>query len=218
MTALDGVRTLIDTYGVPYDRIIALSHHELDIRMLIEQKGIEVFEKFANYGVVSEFVYCASLMKGVARVPWLCRWASISRNFTRKFPSAWQRWVTLVHVGQDLWHRVEARRTCRGSRARGGAGVQGGRFDRKSNIVSRYARLLQERRCSLTSSISEAAQIARHGSRGGRQARDRHSGRTFSAQGLSRRRHPCADRGRKVQGLHRRRTADITRKIRRPTG
>ena len=54
ITALDGVRTLVDAYGVPYDRIIALSHHEFDMRMLIEQKGIEVFEKFANYGVVSE--------------------------------------------------------------------------------------------------------------------------------------------------------------------
>jgi predicted O-methyltransferase YrrM len=37
--------------------------------MLIEQKGVEVFDKFANYGVVSESLYCASLMKGVPRVP-----------------------------------------------------------------------------------------------------------------------------------------------------
>jgi hypothetical protein len=69
MTALDGVRTLVDSYGVPYDKIIALSHHEFDIRMLIEQKGKEVFEKFANYGVVSYFLYSASLMQGVARAP-----------------------------------------------------------------------------------------------------------------------------------------------------
>jgi predicted O-methyltransferase YrrM len=37
--------------------------------MLIEQKGMEVFESFANYGVVSEFVYSASLMRGVSRIP-----------------------------------------------------------------------------------------------------------------------------------------------------
>ena len=39
MTALDGVSTLVDSYQVPYEKIIAVSHHELDKRMLIEQKG-----------------------------------------------------------------------------------------------------------------------------------------------------------------------------------
>jgi hypothetical protein len=65
MAALDGVRTLVDSYGAPYEKIIAVSHHELDMRMLIEQKGADVFEKFANYGVVSEFLYCASQMMGI---------------------------------------------------------------------------------------------------------------------------------------------------------
>ncbi|TWC05612.1 hypothetical protein FBZ93_103633 [Bradyrhizobium macuxiense] len=69
ITALDGVSVLVDTYKVPYERIIAVSHHEFDIRMLIEKKGIEVFEKFSNYAVVSDYVYCASLMAGVSRVP-----------------------------------------------------------------------------------------------------------------------------------------------------
>ena len=79
MTSLDGVRTLVDSYGVPYDKVIGVSHHEFDIRMLIEQKGIEVFEKLANYGVVSEFVYCASLMRGVPRVPMV---ASLGINYS----------------------------------------------------------------------------------------------------------------------------------------
>lgn len=69
MCALDGIRTLVDIYGVPYDRIVAISHHELDIRMLVEQKGVDVFDKFAGYGVVSEFVYCSSIMQGVHRPP-----------------------------------------------------------------------------------------------------------------------------------------------------
>jgi glycosyltransferase involved in cell wall biosynthesis len=79
MTALDGVRTLVDSYRIPLDRIIAVSHGELDARMLIEQKGIEVFDKFANYGVVSESLYCASLMRGVARVPMV---ASVGINYS----------------------------------------------------------------------------------------------------------------------------------------
>ncbi|MER9197303.1 glycosyltransferase [Mesorhizobium australicum] len=78
ISALDGIATLVDRYKVPFDKIIAISHHEFDIRMLIEQKGIEVFEKFANYGVVSEYVYCASLMRGVPRAPMV---ASLGINF-----------------------------------------------------------------------------------------------------------------------------------------
>ena len=69
MTALDGVHLLVDEYCVPYEKIIAVSHSEFDIRMLIEKKGIEVFEKFASYGVVSEFLYCASITRGVKRIP-----------------------------------------------------------------------------------------------------------------------------------------------------
>jgi glycosyltransferase involved in cell wall biosynthesis len=69
MTALDGVGMLTDVYGVPFDRLIGLSHHEFDIRMLVEQKGVEIFDKFAAYGVVSEFLYAASLMRGVPRAP-----------------------------------------------------------------------------------------------------------------------------------------------------
>jgi hypothetical protein len=68
MTALDGVQGLA-RYGIPNHKIIGVSHHEFDIRMLIERKGMEVFNELANYGVVSEYVYCASLMRGVQRVP-----------------------------------------------------------------------------------------------------------------------------------------------------
>jgi glycosyltransferase involved in cell wall biosynthesis len=88
MTALDGVRTLTDVYGVPHDRVIALSHHELDIRMLIEQKDVEVFDRFANYGVTSEFVYCASLMKGVPRVPKIVPTGVNFAEFYSKIPES----------------------------------------------------------------------------------------------------------------------------------
>ncbi len=69
LTALDGVSTLVDTYNIPFDKIIAVSHHEFDIRMLVEQKGSGVFDRFANYGVVSESVYSASMMLGIPRSP-----------------------------------------------------------------------------------------------------------------------------------------------------
>ncbi|TGT68781.1 hypothetical protein EN802_26160 [bacterium M00.F.Ca.ET.159.01.1.1] len=69
ISALDGISTLVGTYDVPYDKIIAISHHEFDMRMLIDRKGIEVFDKFANYGVVSEYLYSASVMRGISRMP-----------------------------------------------------------------------------------------------------------------------------------------------------
>jgi glycosyltransferase involved in cell wall biosynthesis len=69
ITALDGVGGLVNSYGMAYERIIGLSHHEFDIRMLIEQKGLEAFQRLANYGVVSEFLYSRSIMLGVPRLP-----------------------------------------------------------------------------------------------------------------------------------------------------
>lgn len=69
ISAPDGIPTLVDKYRVPYEKIIALSHSELDLRMLIESKGSDVFDKFANYGVVSEAVYSASIVRGIRRLP-----------------------------------------------------------------------------------------------------------------------------------------------------
>jgi hypothetical protein len=69
MTSPDGVVNLANHYGVAFDRMIVVSHHEMDIRMLVEQKGCEIFSEFANYGAVSDFVYCASLIQGVRRAP-----------------------------------------------------------------------------------------------------------------------------------------------------
>jgi hypothetical protein len=68
VSALDGIWGLIK-FGVPRQKIIAVSHSEWDIRILIEKRGIDIFEEFANYAVASEFLYCASLVQGVRRIP-----------------------------------------------------------------------------------------------------------------------------------------------------
>jgi glycosyltransferase involved in cell wall biosynthesis len=96
MTALDGVGTLTDIYRVPYEKVIALSHSEMDIRMLIEQKGTEVFEKFAGYGVVSECVYCASLMKGVTRIP---KVVPLGVDFAEFYSEISERLATVGYAG-----------------------------------------------------------------------------------------------------------------------
>ncbi len=95
MTALDGVHLLVDEYCVPYEKIIAVSHSEFDIRMLIEKKGIEVFEKFASYGVVGEFLYCTSLTRGVKRVPMV---ASIAVDYSEFHSDVSERLATVGYA------------------------------------------------------------------------------------------------------------------------
>src|SRR5579871_4690988 len=69
ITSPDGVQNLHNSYRVPYEQMIVVSHAELDIRMLINEAGTEVFERFAAYGAVSSNIYCASIFQGVARPP-----------------------------------------------------------------------------------------------------------------------------------------------------
>ena len=160
MTALDGVRTLTDVYAVPCDRVIALSHHELDIRMLIEQKGVEVFDKFAGYGATSEFIYCSSLMKGVPRVPKL---VSMGVNFTEFYSKISARLSTVGYASSMSvktygieWKRGElaeaaAREAGLEFRVAGSTGNQASFHDMPEFYRSVDA--------VLTSSISEAAQL-----------------------------------------------------------
>jgi hypothetical protein len=69
VTSLDGVSALVDRYKIPYEKIIALSHGDYDIPMLIDEKGLEPFTRFAAYGVVSPSLLCSSLNLGVTRIP-----------------------------------------------------------------------------------------------------------------------------------------------------
>jgi glycosyltransferase involved in cell wall biosynthesis len=96
ISALDGISILVDVYAVPYDRIIALSHHELDIRALIDQKGIEVFEKFAGYGVVSYQLYDASAIFGVTRHPLVVQ---LGVNFDEFYAELPERLATVGYAG-----------------------------------------------------------------------------------------------------------------------
>jgi hypothetical protein len=160
MTALDGVHTLTAVYGVPHQSVIAVSHHELDIRMLIEQKGMEEFDKFANYGVVSEFLYCASLMRGVPRVP---KVASLGINLAEFYSKISERLSTVGYASSMSvttygieWKRGElaeaaAREAGLEFRVAGSTGNQTSFHD-----MPEFYRTVD---AVLTSSISEAAQL-----------------------------------------------------------
>jgi glycosyltransferase involved in cell wall biosynthesis len=160
MTALDGVRTLTDVYGVPYDRVVALSHHEFDIRMLIEQKGVEVFDKFANYGVVSEYLYCASLMKGVPRVP---KVVSLGINFAEFYSKISDRLAT-VGYASSMSARTYGIEWKRGELAEAAAREAGLEFSVAGSTGNQTSfhdmpEFYRSVDAVLTSSISEAAQL-----------------------------------------------------------
>ena len=86
LTALNGIGTLIDTYGVPAERIIGLSHHERDILMLIEEKGVGVFDELAGYGVVGYQLYDASAIFGVRRSPLVVPLGVNTAEFSAEVP------------------------------------------------------------------------------------------------------------------------------------
>ncbi len=67
MTSLDlnGVASLFDKYGVPYERMIALSHSQF----LSGPPNLNLYNRFANFGVVSESMLSLSLALGIPRVP-----------------------------------------------------------------------------------------------------------------------------------------------------
>jgi glycosyltransferase involved in cell wall biosynthesis len=160
MTALDGVSTLVDSYQVPYDRIIAVSHHELDKRILIEQKGVEVFEKFANYAATSDFIYSASLMSGVPRVPVV---ASIGVNFSEFYSDISER-LTTVGYGSSMSAKTYGIEWKRGELAEAAAREAGLAFKVAGSTGNQtsfhdmpdFYRTVD---AVLTSSISEAAQL-----------------------------------------------------------
>jgi glycosyltransferase involved in cell wall biosynthesis/predicted O-methyltransferase YrrM len=160
MTALDGVSTLAGAYGVPYDRIIALSHHEFDIRMLIEQKGVEVFNEFAAYGVVSEFLYCASMMQGVPRAPMV---AAPGINYSEFYAEIPERLAT-VGYASSMSNRTYGVEWKRGELAAAAAREAGLTFKvAGSTAIQRSFHDMHEFYkgvdAVVTSSISESAQL-----------------------------------------------------------
>ncbi|MFO1097867.1 MAG: hypothetical protein U1E81_06205 [Xanthobacteraceae bacterium] len=160
MSALDGVAPLVDTYRVAPDRIIALSHHEYDIRMLVEQKGSEIFDKFANYGVVSEFLYCASVTRGIRRAPGITSLGIDYSEFYADLPTR----LTSVGYASSLsvtTYGVEWKRGCLAEAAAHKAGLQ---FKLAGSTAWQMSfhdmpDFYKSVGAVLTSSISEAAQL-----------------------------------------------------------
>jgi Methyltransferase domain len=104
ISALDGMRTLLEVYRVPAEKVIGLSHHEVDIQILIEQMGRGVFERLAGYGVVSYQLYDASTIFGVPRHPLVVQLGVDSDEFRMEIP---ERLATVGYAG-SYTHKTPA--------------------------------------------------------------------------------------------------------------
>jgi len=160
LTAPDGVRTLTDSYGVPPSKMIVVSHHENDIRMLIEQKGREIFDDFAAYGVVSYFVYCASMMQGVRRAPAVVSLGVGFDDFHAPIPSRLEV-VGYASSMSVVTYDVEWKRGHLAEAAARNAGLEFKVAGSTGNQTSFHDMpdFYRTVDCVLTSSISEAAQL-----------------------------------------------------------
>ena len=65
----DAMHVLVDIYGVPFEKIVGVSHWTFDIQAFIERYGRESFSKLAGYGVVGNTLLWDSLTLGVTRLP-----------------------------------------------------------------------------------------------------------------------------------------------------
>jgi len=86
ISALDGIQVLVDAYHVPYERIIALSHAEMDLYILIDQKGKAVFERFAAFGAVGFNIYTRAALLGLARLPQVVPYGIYVAEFNAEIP------------------------------------------------------------------------------------------------------------------------------------
>jgi glycosyltransferase involved in cell wall biosynthesis len=68
-----GTSPLVHGYGIPREKIIIVAHDESDIQKLLSADGIDEFDRYANYGVVSDSLACSSIALGVRRVPFIVR-------------------------------------------------------------------------------------------------------------------------------------------------
>lgn len=76
----DGTKCLVQKYGIPRERILAVSHAEQDSQRLLKNDGDVSIKQYAGYGVVSDTLACSSLSIGITRIPSILR-AGVDCNF-----------------------------------------------------------------------------------------------------------------------------------------
>jgi glycosyltransferase involved in cell wall biosynthesis len=71
--ANEGNRILVHDYGIPPEKIIVVAHDESDLQGMISSEGVDGFDRYRSYGVVSDLLACSSIALGIKRVPVVVR-------------------------------------------------------------------------------------------------------------------------------------------------
>jgi glycosyltransferase involved in cell wall biosynthesis len=161
ISALDGISILADIYGVPYEQIIAVSHHEMDIRILSEQKGIEIFDRFAGYGVVSYQLFDASAIFGIRRHPLVVQLGVNFDEFCVEIP---ERLATVGYAGSFSHKTIDGIEIKRGELAEAAAREAGLAFKVAGSTADQISfhdmpEFYKSVDAILITSVSEGAQL-----------------------------------------------------------
>jgi glycosyltransferase involved in cell wall biosynthesis len=171
ISALDGMRTLLEIYRVPAEKVIGLSHHEMDIQILIDQMGKEVFERLAGYGVVGYQLFDASVILGVPRHPLVVQLGVDCEEFRAEIP---ERLVTVGYAGSYSHKTREGLEWKRGEIAEAAAREAGLEFKIAGSTANQISfhdmpDFYKSVDAVLVSSVSEGAQLPiREGAAAGR--------------------------------------------------
>jgi glycosyltransferase involved in cell wall biosynthesis len=68
-----GSSVLVDSCGVPREKIIVVAHADEDLIKMFRHDGDDGVRKYAGFGVVSDTLACVSLSLGLVRVPTVMR-------------------------------------------------------------------------------------------------------------------------------------------------
>jgi glycosyltransferase involved in cell wall biosynthesis len=72
---------LTDQFGVPHAKIVVVAHGDADLHHVVATRPTEEIDRFAGYGVISDYLLRLSAELGIKRVPKIVRYGVNCRRF-----------------------------------------------------------------------------------------------------------------------------------------
>lgn len=93
---------LIDNYGIPHEKIVVIAHGEYDLQHALETRPPEEIDRFAGYGVISEWLLQLSAELGIRRIPKIVKYGVNYQRFLAPLPAQ----LRVVGYGGSM-HRAD---------------------------------------------------------------------------------------------------------------
>ena len=129
--ASGGNATLVHSYGIAPEKIVIVAHDEWDVQQMIAAAGIEEFDRYAAYGVISDTLACSSIALGVKRVPFVVRYGVEHSKYRRDLA---ERLLSVGYATTMQRHTVSGVERKRGALAKACAEATGLRFVPVDNL------------------------------------------------------------------------------------